>query len=170
VAAFAPSCPSFIYVNGQPRARPAQVLWVSVAFAAVSCGGSSRAPASPTATTTAQTAQFTGRVGPGLCEQAIAGITPTTCIASHDLGISRDGTMTATLTWNGSANMGLVVTQTSCSTYDFYGCGVAASSQTKGSTQQRVNVAVANGQAVRFWAQNEDATAAADYTIAIDIR
>lgn len=113
-----------------------------------------------------QTARLSGHVTAGSCARPIPGITPATCVQFHDFIASRDGTLTATLSWTGTTDMDLVVTQTSCATYDHYACTIRAESRQL-PTAERISLPVTRGDGLRFWAHN-NSPAAADY--AIDVR
>ena len=130
----------------------------------VACGNDT--PSGPSAQQP-ETARLSGSVTAGSCARPIPGITPITCVRSHDFTPGRAGTMTATLTWTGTTDMDLVLTASSCGTYDSYNCTVLAQART-GSGSERVTLAVSRGERLRFWAHN-NSPADGEYTIDVRI-
>jgi hypothetical protein len=89
----------------------------------------------------------------------------------QDLVVQRDGTLTATLTWQHSNNVDITLTEASCGTRDFYGCRILASSRSpRGVDSERVVSAVRAGVMLRFWIVNLDDATGAPYTLEVTVQ
>jgi len=88
----------------------------------------------------------------------------------HLLNVSRDGTLTATLTWQGSTDLNLYLTVGTCA--DVYGPNacerLAVSDQVSGNSEM-VTFTVKSGEQYRVWVDNFAQTSQA-YVVQISIR
>jgi hypothetical protein len=88
---------------------------------------------------------------------------------SHSLNVSRDGTLTVTLTWQGAADLDLYLTAGTCP--DVYGTNacerLAVSDQATGNSEV-VSRAVRSGEQYKVWVDN-NALTPQSYTVQIRI-
>jgi hypothetical protein len=89
----------------------------------------------------------------------------------QELTVQRDGTLTANLTWMYSNNVDITLTDHTCSTRDFYGCTILASSRSpRGVTSEQLVRAVRAGMVLKFWILNMDDATGAPYTLDVTIQ
>lgn len=123
---------------------------------------SSPTPESPTAPSTppapvSSTTTLTGTV-------AAYGTT------SHDYSPARTGTLTATLTWTGTADLDLYVTASSCTGYPPDACALLARSTASSGQREEVTLTLRSTSSLKVWVDNFHPTMTVPYTLAVTLQ
>ena len=123
------------------------------------CGGSdgNPIPTAPTPPTPAGQTTFTGNV-------------PAFGITSHELAVSRDEALVATLTWTARLDLDLYLTDASCTGYPPDACAILARSVEETGTREELSRSVKAGERYKLWVDNLSRTSGADYRLDVTIR
>jgi hypothetical protein len=120
------------------------------------CGSSSSSPTSPEAPT-------------GQPQTVRGNVTPYGT-SSHDIQVTRAGTLTVTLTWSGGVDLDLYLTRSDCTGYPPDASLSLARSTATAGNKEEIQWSAAADDRLKLWVDNFSPTAAADYTITTVVR
>jgi hypothetical protein len=107
---------------------------------------------------------------PGPATTTVEGTVTGYGITSHSFTPAQAGSLTATLTWTGAADLDLYVTAASCTGYPPDACVILARAASSSGTREEVTLAVTSGTPLQLWVDNFHPTASVGYTLATIIR
>ena len=123
--------------------RFARSVFLALTLAAAGCGGGSDTPTAPANQPVVQTG--TGTIGPGGASEWL-------------FTAPRAGTAQIALSWTGTGNMDLWLTDPTCNVHPLGNCDIFARSQTMSANPEIVTRTVAAGERFKIWSANQPIT------------